>query len=57
LSIRTCAKFIDRFVDHCFGRVTHRSLHKVVNCLERSASGLGSNLNMFRARACARHGV
>jgi hypothetical protein len=31
LSIRPFAKFIDRFMNHCFRQVTHRNLHKVEN--------------------------
>ena len=49
LSIRLRTKFIDWFLDHSFGHVTHRSLHKLVNCPERSAPRLTGALSTFSA--------
>jgi hypothetical protein len=34
LAIRLSAEFIDRRLNHGFGHVTHRNLHKVDSCLQ-----------------------
>src|SRR6516225_10190439 len=44
LPIRLSAEFIDRRLNHGFGHVTHRNLHKVGNCLQRRTADLADAL-------------
>jgi hypothetical protein len=44
LPIRHSAEFTDRRLNHGFGHVTHRNLHKVGNCLQRRTPDLADAL-------------